>query len=443
MTTEKAPRTAGPRTPVALLRAWLPAGRSARRLVAASFVDSLGTGLFIAGSALFFTSVLGLTTVQVGIGLSLAGLAGVLGMVPLGRLADRIGGKRAIVALYTWRGVCFILYPFAREPATFFVLAFLIGMAEFGGGPIVQRIVGAVEGEGSRVRTMAVIASLRNVGFSMGAVLASFALATDSPTAFTALVFLDALTFLGAAVLLSRLPSAANGTTGASADRTSAGAAVLQVHDPRFLALSLLNGALFLHAIMLTAALPLWIATKTEAPPAAIGAVVFINTVLVVLLQVRLSRGSVDLRSAARRQQWAGWALAGCCLLTALAADAGPVLATALVVGATLALTLGEIWQSVGAWRLSYTLSPEDRRGYYLSVYELGTSTASAAGPALLTWAVIGNGQAGWVGLAVCFALAGLAVTVIAHRAGRAVGASAPATREQALSSVHESAQER
>ncbi|WP_116210645.1 MFS transporter [Streptomyces olivoreticuli] len=450
MTAEPSPRRAadGPResrTPLALLRSWLPPGHSARRLIAASFVDSLGTGLFIAGSALFFTRVLGLTTVQVGVGLSLAGLAGFLGMVPLGRLADRIGGKRAIMALYVWRGACFAVYPLAREPEVFFVLAFLIGIAEWGGGPIVQGIVGAVEGEASRVRTMAVIASVRNVGFSLGAVLASLALATDSGTAFTTLVFADALTFFAAAALLSRLPAAANGAAaGPAAARAPAGGSVLRVHDPRFLALSVLNGVLFLHAILLTAALPLWIATRTQVPPAAIGAVVVLNTVLVVLLQVRLSRGSLDLRSAARRQQWSGWTLAGCCLLVALSASGGPVVATALVIAATVALTLGEIWQSVGAWRLSYALSPEDRRGYYLSVYELGTSGASAAGPALLTWAVIENGRAGWIGLAACFALTGLAITSIAHRAGRAAGAPAPTTPEdQALSPAHESSQER
>ncbi|MCT9008471.1 MFS transporter [Streptomyces sp. NPDC054766] len=399
----------------ARFRSWLPAGHSARRLIAASFVDSVGTGLFIAGSALFFTRVLGLSTVQIGLGLTLAGLAGFLGMVPVGRLADRIGGKRAIVVLYSWRGVCFVVYPFAREPGVFFVVAFLIGIAEWGGGPIVQGIVGAVEGEQTRVRTMAVIASVRNVGFSLGAVLASVALVANSATAFAGLVFADAATFFAAAVLLSRLPAAANATTG----RQRAGKSVMKVHNPLFLALAGLNGVLFLHSILLTVALPLWVVTKTEAPSVVVGAVVVLNTVLVIVLQVRLSGGSSDLPSAARRQQWSGWCLAGCCLLLALSARTGPVWATVLIVAATVALTLGEIWQSVGAWRLSYALAPEDQRGYYLSVYELGTSGISAAGPALLTWSVIGTGDVGWAGLAACFVLTGLAVVVIAGRAGR------------------------
>ncbi len=395
----------------------------------------MGTGLFIAGSAVFFTRVLGLSTVQVGVALSLTGVAGFLGMVPLGRLADRFGAKRAIVALYLWRGACFAVYPFADEPAVFYTLAFLIGVAEWGGGPIIQSIVGAVEGEEARVRTMAVIATVRNVGFSVGAVLASVALAADSAGAFYGMVLADAGTFFGAATLLSRLPATANVRAG----RAQVSRAGMKVPNPRFLALAVLNGLLFLHSVLLTAALPLWIATRTEAPPAAIGAVVVLNTALVVVLQVRLSGGSSDLRSAAQRQLWSGLCLAGCCLLVALSAQGGAVTATALVVAATVTLTLGEIWQSVGAWRLSYALSPKEARGYYLSVYELGTSGASAAGPVLITWAVIENGAAGWTGLACCFILTGFAVVLIAARAGHGHDVTDPAVpQKETVSVAHE-----
>ncbi len=407
----------------ARLGSWLPPSSGARRLLAASFVDSLGTGLFLAGSALFFTRVLGLTTVQVGVGLSLAGLAGFLGMVPVGRLADAVGGKRAIVALYLWRGCCFLAYPFVREPALFFVLAFLIGVAEWGGGPIVQGIIASVEKADARVRTMAVVSTVRNIGFTVGAVLATLAIATGKLGAFTGLVLADAGTFLAAAMLLSRLPAAA----GARARRQPVGRSVVRVNDPRFLALTALNGVLDLHTGLLAVGLPLQIATRTAAPPAVIGVVVVINTVLVILLQVRLSRGSDGIRNAARRQQWASWSLAGCCLLVAGTGGLGGATATVLVIIAAVALTLGEIWQSVGAWGLSYALAPERQRAYYLSVFELGKSGSAALGPALLTWAVIRNGAVGWVGLAAVFVLTGLAVVLVSggvHRALATPGAA-------------------
>lgn len=402
------------RLPLSGLRARLPATPGTRRLVVASLVDSLGTGLFLVGSALFFTRALRLSTAEVGVGLSLAGVAGALAMIPVGLLADRISGKRTIVALYLWRGCCFTAYPFARQPAVFFTLAFLIGAAEWSGGPVIQGIVGVLEGSDARVRTMAMIFSVRNVGFSVGAVLATVVLATRNLYAFSGLVFADAATFFVAAALLARLPAATN--KAGRGQRRTVKRQGPRVRDPRFLVLSALNGVLFLHTVLLSVGLPLWIATRTTAPPAIIGAIVVLNTIMVIFLQVPLSRGSSGLRSAAHRQNWAGCCLAACCLMIALTTGAGSALSAILAIAAAVALTLGEIWQGVGAWRLSYALAPTDQRTYYLAVYELGKTAASAVGPALITWAVIGNRAVGWASLGAIFVMTGLVIVLITGR---------------------------
>jgi MFS family permease len=400
----------------ALLRSWpaqwLPPDRRCRWLVIASFVDSLGTGLFIAGSALFFTKVIGLSTAQIGIGLTLAGIAGLTGAVPIGRVADRIGGKPALVGLYTWRGVCFAIYPFVHDAPTFYVVAFLIGVAEWSSGPITQSVVGAFVSGESRVRTMAAIGSVRNVGFTIGALLATFVLAAHSAVVFSGLVFADAATFLGAAAVLSRLPMGTRPSTG-PAKSTKGGP---RVRDPMFLSLTALNGVLYIHSILLTVGLPLWISTHTSAPLPVVGVVVVINTIMVILLQVPLSKGVSGIRPAARRQLWSSWGLAACCALVAFTHDTGKITATVLLVAAAVAMTLGEIWQSIGAWGISYALAPQHRQASYLSVYHLGLTGSSVVGPALITIAVIGHGAVGWLGLCAVILLAGLGVRVIAHR---------------------------
>ena len=55
---------------------------------------AIGEGTFITGSAVFFTQIVGLSAGQVGIGITVAGLAAFVCSVPLGKLADRIGPKR-------------------------------------------------------------------------------------------------------------------------------------------------------------------------------------------------------------------------------------------------------------------------------------------------------------------------------------------------------------
>jgi MFS family permease len=394
----------------------LPEGRGARWLVGASFIDSLGTGLFIAGSALFFTKVLGLTIGEVGIGLTISGIAGLLGTPIIGRLADRIGPKRGLVALYGWRGACFVLYPFADTPVLFYAVAFLVGFAEWSSGPLTQSLVGTISTGDRRVRTMAVIGSVRNVGFTGGALLATGAVAAGDPRFYTFLVLADALTFFAAAVMLARLPLVAATPVGESA-KTPATAAVAMVRDVRFLVLTGLNGILYLHSILLTVGLPLWISTRTSTPLAVVGVVVVVNTVMVIVLQVPLSRGVEGLRPSARRQLWAGWLLGACCVLVAFTPNVSATWAVVLVLAAVVAMTLGEIWQSIGAWGISYALSPEHRRSTYLSVYHLGLTGSSVVGPALITFAVIDVGPVGWLGLGAAFVLTGFAVSLISRPA--------------------------
>ena len=68
-------------------------------------IDATGSGLSIAGSALFFTRVVGFSIAQVGLGLSVSGIAGFAATLPLGALANRVGRRRMLVVLYIVRGV--------------------------------------------------------------------------------------------------------------------------------------------------------------------------------------------------------------------------------------------------------------------------------------------------------------------------------------------------
>src|SRR5207244_9136469 len=85
----------------------------------------------------------------------------------------------------------------------------------------------------------------------------------------------------------------------------------------RYLLLTVANGVLYLHSVILAVALPLWIVNRTSAPKAMTGVVLIVNTVMAVTLQVKLSAGGDDLARAARKQRFAGWALAACCLIVA------------------------------------------------------------------------------------------------------------------------------
>jgi hypothetical protein len=396
------------------LLGWIPPGRASRRLLAVFFVDAVGTGLFLAGSALFFTRVIGLTSAQVGLGLSLSAVFGLLCAVPIGKLADRFGSRRMVVALYVWRGVGFLAYLLVDDLAGFLAVACFLGATQWAVGPTMQALVGDAEEGPSRVRTMAAMNVVRNIGFVIGALLATLAIASASADSYRALVLGDAASFFAAAVLLVRGP-------GARARRatTQPSGPTVRVRDIRYIALAAANGVLFMHTVLLAVGLPLWISTRTEAPATLLGAIVVLNTVLAIALAVRLSRGADDVAAGGARQHRAGWSLAACCVLVAMTAGAGAAWASLLLLGAAFALTLGELWQSIGAWGLSYAFAPEDQRAYYITVYRLGEPCAAIVGPALLTIGVMGAGSAGWLCLAAVFAITGMTVRAVAASACR------------------------
>jgi MFS family permease len=389
---------------------WLPTEEPVRRLVVVSFIDSLGTGLFLAGSALFFTRDIGLAAGQVGLGLSLAGVVGFLCSVPVGRISDRVGALPMLVALQFWRAACFFAYPFVHDLRWFIIVSCLAGAGEWTAGPVVQSLLGSLVPTASRVRTMSALTLIRNVGFTAGAAAASGAIAVGGGTVYRGLVVADAISFLVSGALLTRLRVKAPAT---DAEKSAAQPEPHVRPSNRFFVLTALNGVLFLHTVILSVGLPLWIATRTQAPVALIGAVVVANTVLAIALQMRLSRGVEGVRPAASRQFRAGFALAVCCLLVALTGPTSPNVTIALILAATAALTIAEIYQSVGAWGISYGLSSEASRGYHLSVYSLGSTGATIVGPWLLASAVLPAGAFGWMGLAAVLAVCGTIVPMV------------------------------
>ncbi|GGM34162.1 membrane protein [Micromonospora sonchi] len=398
---------------VRLAIGWLPEETPVRHMLSVSFIDSVGTGMFLTGSALFFTRDIGLTAAQVGLGLSLAAVTGFLCTVPVGRLSDRFGALPVLVTLQIWRAAWFFAYPFVDDLPWFLVVCCLAGAGEWAAGPVVQSLLGSLVAPPARVRTMAAVMLVRNIGFVFGAASATIAIALGGGNVYRALVILDAVSFLASGALLLRLRGRLAVAEPPPNDPEQEHAEPRNRPSLRYLVLACLNGVLYLHAVILSVGLPLWITTETKAPVELVGAVVVLNTVLAISLQMRLSRGVDGLRPAASRQLRAGFILAVCCGLVSLTGSTAPAVAATLLLTATVALTVGEIYQSVGAWGVSYGYAPDASRGYHLSIYSLGSTGTMIVGPALLTSVVMPAGTLGWLGLAVVLAVAGALVPVV------------------------------
>ncbi|WP_329618342.1 MFS transporter [Streptomyces brevispora] len=395
-------------------RDYVPATPEGRSFTVISMVNAVGSGLFLAASAVFFVRSVGLTPIEVGAGLAIAGIVGFLTTVPIGAAADRFGARRTLIVLQLWRAGGFAALCLVHGPVGFTIVSSCLAAAEAATQPMTQAVASATVAGTDRTRTMAIIRTVRNVGFSLGALLAAPLLAADNVWAYRSIVLTTAAVFVVSALMLTRLRVGGADTV---QRRTGPLTALKDFRDWRYVLLTGLNGVLNLHVTILSVGIPLWAIGSTSMPAGVLPALLLINTLMSIALQVPIARAAQTVDGAARALRLGGLAMVLCC--AALAAAAGPASAWAaagvLIVACAL-LTFGEMWQATGGWELSYAYAPEDRKGVYLSVFSLGGTGQRIVGPALVTSVVIAAGPAGWIGLAVVFGLAAVLVTPVTRK---------------------------
>jgi hypothetical protein len=190
--------------------------------------------------------------------------------------------------------------------------------------------------------------------------------------------------------------------------------------DWRYAGLASLNSVLTLHMTILTFGIPLWLIHATRAPADLVAVIMVLNTVMAVALQVPMTTHATAPGGAPRVLRRAGLMLACCAGAIAAAAYVSSWLAAVLLVLATALLSLGEIWQSAGAWELSYRYADPQRQVQYLAVFSLGVTAQDVFGPVLVTAVIIGAGTAGWMCLAALFLTATILVGPVTSSLARA-----------------------
>jgi MFS family permease len=425
------------------LTAILPKTAAGRKLAAGAAVDSVGSGMFLAGATLYFVTVVGLPATQVGIVLSAASALGLVTTVPLGRLADRFDPTVVYVALLMIRGAGYAGYAFIESLWPYAVLTCVLTALDRGCAPLQQVMVGLIEGVQNQTRTMASIRSLRNVGLTLGFLLAGMVLALQSRPAFAALFIANSLTFFVIAAVVARLrrsaviEAPATGSEGAAAfssEIRSDEPVRSPARDLRFMLFTVSNGLLSLHDSVLFILLPLWLATVSSAPASVVSVLLAVNTVLTVLMQVYVTRFAENTAGAQRLIWVAVVALLLACAAFAGAAHVSMWLAVAFALLAVVLLTVGENVHSVAAWKLSYDMSPPPARARYLAAFSLGTIGQDIAGPLLMTAVILPLEGAGWALLAVLFAMAALVLRATGGpRPAPGTGDRTPAPTEAAL----------
>ncbi len=405
-------QTSNPRPPAGW-RNIAPSSPIMRRLAVITLVDTFGDGLFFTIGVLYFTRIIGLPAGQVGLGLTIAGGCGVIAGVLFGRIADRWPAKPLMIGLLVIQALGMLAYPMIGSFWTFLVLARLVGFVDRGVSAVRSALTARSVAGPERVRGKAFLQVVANVGMGAGSGVAAIALQADTRAAYVALIAIDAATFVVAAVLLSGLQvkplALATRTADVRPQRPP-------WRDRRYLVFVLLNSVMSLQFCILEIGVPLWVVRATTAPRYLVSVLFILNTVLVVLLQMRASRGMEEPLRASRGFRLAGFLLAASCRAYGCARGLPPALAVAALLVAGVAQTLGEVLSSAAGWALSFELADPAAPGAYQGVYGSGASAAMMIGPVVITDSAIRFGVPGWAGLAALFALAGVLLVPVISR---------------------------
>ncbi|MEU5787127.1 MFS transporter [Micromonospora purpureochromogenes] len=391
----------------------LPEPGPARTLALSTLVNTVGRGTWLTVSALFLTRSVGLSVREVGVGLTVTALVSLIASTPMGYLADRHGPRGIQLAALVASGVFTAALVTVRSFPTFLVVGVLMAVADAASrGARGALIAGAVPAD-QRVRLRAWLRAVTNVGISVGAVVAGVGLAADTRGAYVALILLDCVTYLLAAVVLLRLAPVP------PVPAPTHGPRLIALRDRPFLAFTVLDGLMSMHFGLLNIALPLWIADHTTAPHWLISACMLVNTVMVVLFQVRASRGTEDLRGAARAARRAGVVIAVACALFAASAGVPTPVAVALLLAGALVHVVGELWHAAAGWGISFGLAPARAQGQYQGAYGMGMQLGGMVAPVVVTSLAVGWGAPGWLVLGGLFLVLGALVPPVVRWAAR------------------------
>ncbi|WP_157751369.1 MFS transporter [Actinoplanes derwentensis] len=389
-----------------------------RRLLTVTLVDTVGRGAFFTLTMLYLTTVVGIPAVTAGIGLTVAGGVGVVASLGFGHLADRWSSRQMLIVLHLVQACALVAYLRVDDLVTLIVVSSLVTLAQQGGSSVRAAAVGRAFPGAERVRIRATMRTVTNIGIAVGTSVAAIPLAIGTGGAYRVTMAAAGALYLVSAVLLVGLPADRIDARPGTEPNSDGGPAVRSrspYRDGRFLAVTVLSGVFGMQFGLFEVAMPLWVVRHTTAPDVLVSPLLLVNTVLVIALQVRLSRGTGDVQGAGRVMMHAGWLMAAACGLWAAAGQVSVIVAVVVLFAAAAVHTLAEITSSAAGWSLSFDLAPPDRIGAYQGMYGTGYALGAMAAPTVVTAAVT-MGATGWALLAFTFLASAVGIAVITRR---------------------------
>jgi MFS family permease len=347
-------------------------------------------GAFVATfMALYLTIDRGYSASYAGLVAALHGLGGVVSSLGAGVMTDRMGRRPTLLVAQTSTALSVALLGFVRDPVTIAAVAFLVGMASNASRPAVQAMMADIVRPEDRVRAFSLNYWAINLGFAISSMAAGFI----AEVSYLAGFLIEAGMTLACAVLIfvklpESRPERTESAEAGGGDEEAAVSLWTVLRDGRYMSvvgLSFLVAVIFQQGYL---GLPVAMG-EAGFTPADFGLAIAVNGVLIVVLQIPVTR-FIEHRDP-RLLLVASSLLAGYGFgLTAFAGSVGVFALTVCV------WTLAEVVNAPTQTGLVVRLSPVHGRGRYQGMYTMSWAVAALVAP-LMSGFVIDHWGAEWL----------------------------------------------
>jgi MFS family permease len=374
-------------------------------------MNSFGNGVVLPFLVIYLHDVRGFGLGVSGLVVATSAAAQLAAGVLAGPLVDRAGARRVLAGGLIMQALGIGLFPLVRSPWHAFALIAIEGAGSAGFWPSQSTLIARLTPAARRHAAYAQQRVTMNLGIGLGGLAGGLIASVDRPRTFTLLFAVDAATFLAYVAVLAFIRDP--GVEPHGREQPASYAAVLR--DRVFLGLWTLNFLFVTAGYSLFNLVPPFARDHGGLSENQIGAFFFVNTIVIVVVQLPISRaieGRRRLRALAMMPMlWiVAWLLVDAAGAWLRAGDAFALIAVALAI-----FGVGECFHGPAHQALVAEIGPPHLRGRYFAVHSLSWGLAGTVGPAVGGFVLASSPFALWPLAAATCAVAAAGALALEH----------------------------
>lgn len=407
-----------------------PQQRSLKLVVAATIIDTVGEGMFMPLTYLYFLLTTGISVLSIGAGMTIATLAA----LPVGFLAgfvvDRVGPKRMVVANNVISAIGYASYLFVHNFPELVLAVFVVQAGDrlyWSAWPTLVADVAAPEEIDQVYATMAAARTGSvGAGYLIGGILLGL---SHGLLGARLIVLANCASCLVAAVLLGVYQNQ-NMAERLASHRASPGNWKSIVLNKRFIQLTLGQGLLSMAWLLPGVILPVYLVHYLKMPRWLPSVALSVNFVLTTVLQSRTTKIAAPYRRTNVIAVGGAVMAASMAFMAVTKVGQSTVTIIALTIVAIACVSIGMMLTGPTTSALAAVIAPPADRGLFLSLFQQSWAISNVGGPLFVGWLL--SVGAGWLWASMAIVMMIAAATFLISAIGLPEALNRPSGRKLA-----------